>query len=197
MEQGIRQRCGLTTLLFNIFFAAVIMWPTRVSILTKDIMDALLHLKHKTGEATAGKPVLATSFWGMVYANDAEVVSQSPEKLRKMDVIVVVCAAFGLTVSEAKTEIIRLRTKGMPESTAIFSVEAAGQVYNQTNGFVYLGDLSIMVDRRICNVSWCSFRRYTLEPYDRPSALKTDTKSRCTRDKAVRLRHVESAHVPL
>ena len=51
-----------------------------------------------------------------------------------------------------------LRAKGMPESTAIFSVEAAGQVYNQTNEFLYLGvdikhnaDLSIEVDRRIRN----------------------------------------------
>ena len=73
-------------------------------------------------------------------------------------VIVVVCAAFGLTVSEAKTEIVCLRAKRMPESTAIFSVEAADQVYNQTNEFVYLGgnvhhnpDLSIEVDRRIRN----------------------------------------------
>ena len=41
----------------------------------------------------------------------------------------VVCAAFGLTVSEAKPEIMCLRAKGMPESTAIFSVEAAGQVW--------------------------------------------------------------------
>ena len=69
-----------------------------------------------------------------------------------------------------------LRAKGMPESTATFSVEAAGQVYNQTNGFVYLGgnvnrnaDLSIEVDRRVRN-AWCSFRKYTLELYDRPSA---------------------------
>ena len=93
-----------------------------------------------------------------------------------MRVIVVVFAAFGLTVSEAKTEIMCLRAKGMPESTATFSVEAAGQVYNQTNEFVYLGgnvnhnaDLSIEVDRRIRN-AWCSFRKYTLELYDRPSA---------------------------
>ena len=64
----------------------------------------------------------------------------------------------------------------MPESTATFSVEAAGQVYNQTNEFVYLGgnvnhsaDLAIEVDRRIRN-AWCSFRKYTLELYDRPSA---------------------------
>ena len=36
-----------------------------------------------------------------------------------MGVIVVVCAVFGLTVSEAKTEIMCLRAKGMPESTAM------------------------------------------------------------------------------
>ena len=89
---------------------------------------------------------------------------------------VVVCAAFGLIVSEAKTEIMCLRAKRIAESTAIFSVEAAGQVYNQTNEFVCLGgnvnhnaDLSIEVDRRIRN-AWCSFRKYTLKLYDRPSA---------------------------
>ena len=81
-----------------------------------------------------------------------------------------------LRQSEAKTEIMCLRAKRTPESTAIVSVEAAGQVYNQTNEFVYLGgnvnhnaDLSIEVDRRIRN-AWCSFRKYTLELYDRPSA---------------------------
>ena len=91
-------------------------------------------------------------------------------------VTVVVCAAFGLTVSEAKTEIMCLCAKGMPESTAIFSVEAAGQVYNQMNEFVYFGgsanhnaNLSIEVDRRIRN-AWCSFRKYTLELFDRPSS---------------------------
>ena len=93
-----------------------------------------------------------------------------------MGVIVVVCVACGLTVSEAKTEIMCLRAKRMPESTATFSVEAAGQVYNQANEFVYLGgnvnhnaDLSIEVDRRIRN-AWYSFRKYTPKLYDRPSA---------------------------
>ena len=56
------------------------------------------------------------------------------------------------------------------------------QVYNQMGKFVYLGgnvnhiaDLSIEVDRRI-RKAWCSFRKYTFELYDRPSApleLKT------------------------
>ena len=39
-----------------------------------------------------------------------------------MGVIVVVCVAFGLAVSEAKAEIMYLRAKEMPESTDIFSV---------------------------------------------------------------------------
>ena len=120
----------------------------------------------------------------MLDDDDAGIVSQSPEQPRKMmGVIVVVCAAFGLTASEAKTEIMCLRTKGVPESTVRFSVEAAGQVYNQTNEFVHLGgnvnhnaDLSIEVDRRI-RKAWCSFRKYSLELYDRPSApLKLKTR---------------------
>ena len=93
-----------------------------------------------------------------------------------MGVIVVVCAAFGLAVLEAKAEIVCLRAKGMSESTAIFSVETAVKVYNHTSQFVYLGgnvnhdaDLSIEVDWRIRN-AWCSFRKYTLELYDRPNA---------------------------
>ena len=56
-----------------------------------------------------------------------------------MEVIAFVPAAFDLNVSEVKTEIMCLRTKGMSESTAIFGVEAAGQVYNQMNEFGYLG----------------------------------------------------------
>ena len=85
------------------------------------------------------------------------------------------CTAFGFTMSEARTEIMWLRTKRMPESTAIFSVEAAGQVYNRTNELVHLGgnvnhnaDLSIEVNRSIRNV-WCGFPKYTLELYGRPS----------------------------
>ena len=159
-------------------------------------------------EATVGESVLAMTLWGMLYADDAGVVLQSPEQLKKMMwVIVVVCTAFGLTVSEAKTEIMCLRAKGMPESTATFSVEAAGQVYTQTDKFVYFGgnvhhnaDLSIEVDRRMHN-AWCSFRKYTLElyaPTERfPRTQNPDAKNRGTRDNAVRLRHVGPARVPL
>ena len=111
LRQGLCQGCVLAPLLFIIVCAAGInVAPTRLKAI-KGIMDALVHLPvekrgvGRRGEATAGESVLATPLWGMLYADDAGVVSQSPEQLRKtMKVIVVVCAAFGLTVSEAKTE---------------------------------------------------------------------------------------------
>ena len=118
-----------------------------------------------------------------------------------MGVIVVVCAALGLTVSEAKTEIMCLRAKGTCRSPPL-----AGQVYNQTNEFVYLGgnanhnvNLSIEVDRRVLN-AWCSFRKYTLELYDRPSA-PLELKIRMLRAEVLETMlygcHVEPARVPL
>ena len=123
MEQGLRRGCVLAPLLFNIFFAVVINVAHTRFKADKGIMDALMHLRKKKGakrqgEATAGESILATPLWCMLYADDAGVVSQSPEQLMKMvGVIVVVWAAFGLTVSEAKTEIMCLRAKGMSEST--------------------------------------------------------------------------------
>ena len=148
----------------------------------KDSMDALIHLRKKRveggrGEATTGESVLATPLWGMLCADDAGVVSQSPEQLREtMEVIVVMCAAFGLTVSEAKTEIMCLRAKGMPESTALFSVEAAGQVYNQTNEFVYPGGTSTTMPT-------CPSR--STDAYATHGAASGSTPSDCTADRAL------------
>ena len=93
-----------------------------------------------------------------------------------MAVIVVVCATFGLIVSDAKTDIMCLCTKFMLKPIAVSNIEGVGQVYNQTNALVQFGgsvnhnaDLSIEVNRRIRN-AWCSFRKYTLELYYGPSA---------------------------
>ena len=51
--------------------------------------------------------------WRILYVDDAGIVSRSSEGLeRMMTVIVTAGSAFGITASEAKTEIIRLQTKG-------------------------------------------------------------------------------------
>ena len=93
--------------------------------------------------------------WGILYADDARIASRSSEGLKRiMTLIVTACSALGLTVSEAKTEIMRLQTKGGGEVS--FATNAVGQVYKQTIEFVYLGgaisaheNLGIEITRRL------------------------------------------------
>ena len=75
----------LAPLIFSIFFAAVIN--------TRGLHSFQGGQRHHgrfgapeeekggggEGEATVGEPVLAMSLWGMFYADDVGVVSQSPE----------------------------------------------------------------------------------------------------------------------
>ena len=81
MEQCFRQRCVLAPLLFNILFAAVINVASTRFKADKGIMDALMvkvrekRMAGGRGEETAGESVLATPLWGMLYADDAGVVS--------------------------------------------------------------------------------------------------------------------------
>ena len=124
-----------------------------------------------------------------------------------MGVIVTVCAAFGLTVSEAKTEIVCLLAKGMPESPATFSVEAADQVCNHTNEFVYNWGEGQPQCRPVHRgrpartprmVQLPEVHPRTVRPTVRsPRAQNPDAKSRGTRGNAARLCHVEPARVPL
>ena len=88
--------------------------------------------------------------------------------------IVAMCASFGLTVSEAKTETMCQMAKRMDRVT--FFAEAAGQVYKQTAKSVYLGvtacenaDLTVGINRRVVMAN-LRFRRYGLPLYDQPTA---------------------------
>ena len=144
----------------------------------------------------------------MLYADNTGIVSQSPDKLRKiLGMVMVVCAGFGLLVSEAKTEIICLRTNGIPEPATIFSVETAGQVYNQTKEFntsrgtptptpTCPSRSTVAYAQRMVQLSEVHPR--AVRPTERSrQAPYPDAKRRGSRDNAVRLRHVEPACMPL
>ena len=75
----------------------------------------------------------------MLYADNAGIVLRSSNELeRMMTAIVIACSAFGLTVYEAKTDIMCLQTTGGGKVSS--TINATGQVYKQTIGFVYLGE---------------------------------------------------------
>ena len=98
VEQGIRQGCVLAALLFSIFFAAVLNVASTHFKADKGGMNTLEHLREKRragrrggrGEATAGESVLATPLCGMLHSDDARVILQLLEQLRKTMGIIMV-----------------------------------------------------------------------------------------------------------
>ena len=83
MMQGLRQICVLSPLLFNVFFAAVLNVVLQRLSEEPAILAELVHLKEPS---TSMGPEQAMDYvhravWGMLYANDACIVSRSPQGL--------------------------------------------------------------------------------------------------------------------
>ena len=80
----------------------------------------------KPGEEESSQ-IVWRAVWGMLYSDDAGVVSTSPRGLARMiDVVVVACQEFGLTVSENKNEAMHLWSNPSIASN-VLRIEAEGR----------------------------------------------------------------------
>ncbi|MEP5351923.1 MAG: reverse transcriptase domain-containing protein, partial [Luteolibacter sp.] len=145
VTQGLRQGCVLSPLLFNVFFAAALHVVLVRFSHDEAIVGDLVQLSDAGVAGTEEQEPLACvrrAVWGMLYADDAGIVSKSAEGLAKMmTVIVTVFEAAGLTVSEKKTETMLLQTPDQKTLAPPLVIEAAGQRYKQTAQFLYLGGI--------------------------------------------------------
>lgn len=94
VEEAVREGCLLAPLVFNIFIVSVIYMTLTRFETDKDVMDVFMSLRNKIGAggrgvATGEDSALATSTWGILQADDTAVVSESPEQLRKIMVVIV------------------------------------------------------------------------------------------------------------
>ena len=146
----------LSPLLFNIFFAAVLNVVLLRLSEEPAILAELVHLKEPS-MSMGPEPAMdyvRHAVWGMLYVDDACIVSRSPQGLVKMmEVIVEVCGAFELTVSAKKTETMCMPPPRAPRTMA--RIEAAGQIYKQVQSFTYIGgaatetaDMSVEIARQ-------------------------------------------------
>ena len=134
----------------------------------------------------------------MLYADDAGIVSRSPAGLVKMmTVIVEVFGAFGLTVSENKTETLLMRAPEKAQQPGetpapplpALDIAAVGQKYHQVHQFVYPGglitedaDITRDINRRT-KIAWGCFSKFSTELFGPNAPLRL--KARLLKAKAM------------
>ena len=104
VAQGLCKGCVLSLLLFNMFFAAILLVALFMERFSKD------------------SECVWRAIWGMLYADDACIVSRSPRGLGWMMVVFVeVFGTFDLAISESKTEIMCMPIPRVPATKIVFN----------------------------------------------------------------------------
>ena len=139
VAQGLRQRCTFSPLLFNAFFATILLVALDKFSNDAGLLAETIHLQEqpsKFGPKTALECVRRT-IWGMLYyADDACIVSRSPRGLGRMMVVFVEdFGTFDLTISESKTETMCMPIPRALATQIIFN--ATGQQYHRKTSFTF------------------------------------------------------------
>ena len=139
--------------------------------------------------------------WGMLYADDACIVSRSPQGLAKMmEVIVEVCRAFALIASGKKTVTMCMTPPRTPRT--MVRIEATGQIYKQVQSFTYLGgavtetpDMSVkhrQADRRMLDAHHAVHTGALRPTESRALSQDPDGKGRSNRSPSVWMQYVDT-----
>ena len=81
--QGLRQRCMISPLLFNVLFAAILLVALQRFSEEADILADLAHLQEQPSKAGPETALECSwrAIWGMLYTDDACIVSRSSRGL--------------------------------------------------------------------------------------------------------------------
>ena len=143
VTHGLRQRYVLSPPLFNVFFAAAIHAVLVCSSENPGILRDLVHLDDGVGGNAEPLDRVRSAVWGVLYADDAGIVSKAAADLAKiMTAVMNVFVTAGLTVLERKAETVLQRKPNQAPLTSPLAIEVVGQRYNQIVQFLYLGGLS-------------------------------------------------------